>query len=66
MEALDRTEACRLQIEKDGQIVKDRFGQQKPHPLLAVERDARAAFVVCLKNLQLDIEPPPSKNAKGY
>jgi glutathione S-transferase len=35
----------------------DRFGQPKPHPLLATERDARAQFLAALKALNLDLEP---------
>lgn len=45
------------QIESDGQTVKDRFDQDKPHPLLSVERDARAAMLAALKQLNLDLEP---------
>lgn len=35
----------------------DRFGQIKAHPLLPVERDARAAFLAGLRSLNLDFEP---------
>lgn len=47
---------CQKRIKKDGQVVKDRFDQDKPHPLLATERDSRAQMMQALKQLNLDIE----------
>lgn len=52
--ALDRAESCRKRIEKDGLMQKDRFGIDKPHPLLPSERDARSAFIHGIKTLNLD------------
>jgi P27 family predicted phage terminase small subunit len=57
MEAHDRMKAAAAEIEKDGQTLPDRFGQPKPHPLLSTERDARAAMMAALKQLNLDLEP---------
>jgi P27 family predicted phage terminase small subunit len=57
MEAHDRMKAAAADIERDGQMVADRFGQMKPHPLLATERDARAQLIAALKALNLDLEP---------
>lgn len=63
LEAYDRSQSCRLIIDggngKDGEGMQilDRFSQSKPHPLLTVERDARAAFLAGLKALNLDLEP---------
>jgi len=56
-EAYDRCQAARRQIDGEGLTVKDRYGQIRPHPLLTVERDARAACLACLKALHLDLEP---------
>jgi len=56
-EARDRAEAARAAIERDGQTIKDRFEQVKPHPLLAAERDARAQFIQAMRALNLDVEP---------
>jgi P27 family predicted phage terminase small subunit len=68
-EAHDRVTEARKAIAKDGASVVDRFGQPKAHPLLTVERDARAAFLAALKALNLDLEPlrdgpgrPPRRN----
>ena len=57
MEAHDRMKMAAAEIAKDGQTVEDRFGQQKPHPLLATERDARSQLMLALKSLNLDLEP---------
>ncbi|HEX2526877.1 MAG TPA: P27 family phage terminase small subunit [Geminicoccus sp.] len=57
LEAFDRMRDAQKQIKKDGMTSKDRFGQTKSHPLLAVERDARAQLLAGLKALNLDIEP---------
>lgn len=53
--AADREQACRRRIEKDGVAVKDKWGQIKPHPLLAAERDARAQVLAALRALSLPI-----------
>ena len=55
LRALDRSEQCRLSINKTGETVTDKFGQLKPHPLLAAERDSRAAFLAALRQLNLDL-----------
>lgn len=56
-EAHDRMKMAQAEIERDGQTVMDRFEQPKPHPMLTVERDARAAMLAALKQLNLDLEP---------
>lgn len=60
--ALDRAESCRKVIDKDGLSTRDRWGQVKVHPLLAPERDARAAVLLALRQLSLPI-PVESKEA---
>ena len=57
MEAFDRMRSAQASIKTDGETTLDRFHQLKPHPLLNVERDARAAMLASLKALQLDLEP---------
>jgi len=57
LEAYDRAQAARASIDKIGMMFKDRFGCPKPHPLLATERDSRAAFLAGMKALNLDLEP---------
>jgi len=57
LEAFDRMKGAQAQITTEGATVRDRFGQTKPHPLLTVERDARAQMLMALKQLNLDVEP---------
>jgi P27 family predicted phage terminase small subunit len=57
LEAFDRMRACQQTITEAGATFVDRFGQPRPHPLLSVERDSRAAYLAALKQLHLDLEP---------
>lgn len=57
-EAWDRLQEARERIAKDGAYLKDRFGQLKPHPALAVERDSRIGFARLVRELNLDVETP--------
>ena len=38
----DRAAECREVLSQSGLLSHDRFGQEKPHPLVAVERSATA------------------------
>jgi hypothetical protein len=55
LEAHQRSRQCREAIDKDGATFKDRFQQIRVHPLMAAERDARAAFLQAVKALNLDL-----------
>jgi len=55
MESHGRARKCREAVDADGETVLDRFQQVKPHPLLAAERDARAAFLQAMRLLRLDV-----------
>lgn len=59
LEAHQRARECRLAIDKDGLTTQDRFGQVRAHPLLAAERDARAAFLAAMRALNLDLGTAP-------
>ena len=52
LEALDRCQAARKQIDLEGMQVDG-----KKHCLLQTERDSRAAFFQGIKTLNLDLEP---------
>lgn len=60
-EAWDRGAEAREQVTKDGLQVFDRFNQAKVHPLLAVERDCRLAFVRCVRELALEVDDEPGE-----
>ena len=57
LKALDLDKKCCETVEKDGLMVKDRFGVLKPHGLLPTIRDARSQWLNALKMLNLDLEP---------
>ena len=56
-EALDRLRAAQSEIDRHGELIKDRFGQLKANPACAIERDCRRDFLASLKCLNLDLEP---------
>ncbi len=67
-ESLDRAAGARALVEAEGAVVRDRWNQAKPHPAVAIERDARAAFVVAYRALGLDLElagPSPKGRNNG-
>jgi P27 family predicted phage terminase small subunit len=56
--AWDRAEEARERVKKDGAYLKDRFGQLRAHPAVAVERDCMVAFARLLRELALDAGEP--------
>lgn len=61
-EAWDRQQEARERLAADGAYITDRFGQLRPHPALAVERDSRIAFIRAVRELALDdSEPEPPR-----
>ena len=57
LRSFDRAEAARALLDTDGVVVRDRWGQQKPHPAASIERDARAGMLSALRQMNLDVEP---------
>ena len=58
-EALDRGQEARQRLQEDGSFFTDRHGSPRPHPALAVARDASITFSRVLRELDLDGEPGP-------
>ena len=58
-EMFDRSEECRRQVEVDGLLVRDRYGQQKLNPAADAERRAKSLFLQAMKSLDLDNVPEP-------
>jgi len=54
-EEADRVHEARLQVEKEGAYYTDRFGAPKAHPGLEIERKARNAVRLHLRELGLDL-----------
>ena len=63
-EAWDRKEQARLILAKDGLTVECRDGL-KTHPCVAVERDARLAYLRAVRELCLSAEDPDESRAPG-
>ncbi len=57
LEAFDRMRSVQAEIALAGATFRDRFGQLRAHPGVAIERDARSAWLGALKQLNLDLEP---------
>jgi phage terminase small subunit len=53
-EALDRCDQARDLIAEHGVMVEDRFGQLRPNPAIAIERDSRIGALRALRELSLD------------
>jgi len=52
-EAFDRAEKARAEVARDGATVRDRWGQIKAHPAVAIERDARGQVLAAVRALKL-------------
>jgi phage terminase small subunit len=61
-EAWDRTQAARAVIDAEGMVYTDRFGAPRARPEIAIERDSRLAFARLVRELDLDIDPPPESS----
>ena len=55
LEALDRRTQARIEIAAGGAVVKDRWGQDKPSPWIAIERDAAATLYKAFRLLGMDL-----------
>lgn len=60
--SLQRARLAREAINRDGMVTRDKWNQLKPHPLLTVERDSRAAALAGLKQLGLELPRIKGKN----
>jgi phage terminase small subunit len=68
LEAFDRAQACREQIEREGMTWTGKLGQPRPHVLLPIERDNRAASLAGIRNRGLDLQAvkPVGRPPRGY
>jgi P27 family predicted phage terminase small subunit len=62
-EASDVADAARTTVAAEGVTIKNRFGEVKAHPAVAIERDARAAVARLARELHItdpsdDPRPP--------
>lgn len=55
--ALDRAGEARKILAKDGLKARDRYGQDRAHPMVDVERRAQSTMMAALRALNLDVTP---------
>src|SRR5262245_26921352 len=60
-DAWDRMVQAREQLAREGLTVPGREGGLRPHPCIAIEHSAQLRFARMLRELDLDVEPPPSE-----
>ena len=58
-EAWDRGQQAREVLAAEGIVIIDRLKELRPHPAVAIERDARLSFARLLRELALDVDEPP-------
>ena len=59
-EAWDRYQQARSALDEHGLTFTDRLGNPRARPEVGVERDARLAFVRCLRELGLRADESPA------
>jgi phage terminase small subunit len=64
-EAWDRMAQAREALAEHGTTYEDRFGAPRLRPEVAIERDARLAFLRALKELDLDAPMIPAPRPMG-
>jgi phage terminase small subunit len=60
--AWDRMVQAREALAEHGLTFTDDRGSPKARPEVAIERDARIAFARLIRELDLDVEPPPERS----
>ena len=63
-ECWDRVEEAREAVARDGAYFVDRFGQQKMHPALTVEKDNQTLFAKLIRELNLDVDLPGEDHSR--
>ncbi|MDA9424019.1 P27 family phage terminase small subunit [Bradyrhizobium sp. CCBAU 53380] len=64
-ESWDRKEQARQALAEHGLSYVDGKGMVHSRPEASIERDSRAAFLRCLHELKLDVEPPKPREKGG-
>jgi phage terminase small subunit len=62
--AWDRMQQARLAIAEHGLVFIDANGIPKSRPEISVERDSRIAFARLIRELDLDVAPPPEPRGR--
>ena len=56
MECYDELTRAQEALHRDGEFIKDRWGQLKLHPATQRAKESRAHLLACVKALALDLE----------
>jgi P27 family predicted phage terminase small subunit len=62
-ESYDRCQQARQQLINEGTTFKDKNGNLRAHPAIAIERDAKTSFVRIVRELGLDAPSNQPTNA---
>jgi hypothetical protein len=62
--AWDRMVQARTILDVEGLTFTDKSGDPRTRPEIAVERDSRTAFARLVRELDLDIQPPPEPRGR--
>ena len=65
LEATDRKREAQAELKRDGITIKNRFGELRPHPACAVERDCRLQILRCLRAVGLPLSDEADKRKPG-
>jgi hypothetical protein len=63
---LERLSTCRESIADAGPLIRDRFGQLKPHPGLVEERAASNLLRLLIREMGLNDEPEDPRIGRAY
>ena len=61
-EAFDAAQEARKVLQNEGKVFVDRFGQPKPRPEVAIQRDSAISFARLLRELDLDVNMPAERS----
>ena len=64
-EAFDRACEAREILARDGIVIGGREAAVRPHPAVAIERDARIAFARLIAQLNLDVDSPVDSSMRA-
>jgi hypothetical protein len=59
-EAWETGQDARETIARDGPVYLNRFNAPRKHPSISIQAEARIAFSKIIRELDLDVDPPPT------
>jgi len=65
-ESWDRCQQAREILAKEGITIAGREGGVRPHPAVAIERDAKISFARLIAQLNLDVEEPVAAKDRDW